>query len=32
VSRIEGELGYRPEFGVDGGVARYLDWLREHEE
>jgi UDP-glucose 4-epimerase len=30
--RIEGELGYRPEFGVDGGVARYLDWLREHEE
>lgn len=32
LSRIQGELGYRPEFGVDGGVARYLDWLREHEE
>ncbi|MDR0360417.1 MAG: NAD(P)-dependent oxidoreductase [bacterium] len=32
LSRITGELGYRPEFGVDGGVARYLDWLREHEE
>ena len=30
--RIEDELGYRPELGVDGGVARYLDWLREHEE
>lgn len=32
LSRITGELGYRPELGVDGGVARYLDWLREHEE
>jgi UDP-glucose 4-epimerase len=32
LSRIAGELGYRPEFGVDGGVARYLEWLREHEE
>jgi UDP-glucose 4-epimerase len=31
-TRLREELGYRPEYEVERGMAEYIDWLRENEE
>ena len=30
LTRVSGEVGYRPKFGVERGLAEYVDWLRTH--
>jgi nucleoside-diphosphate-sugar epimerase len=30
LSRISGELGYKPRIGVERGLAEYVAWLRTH--
>jgi len=30
LSRISGELGYKPKYGVERGLAEYVTWLRTH--
>jgi UDP-glucose 4-epimerase len=32
LSRISKELGYLPEFGVDRGLAEYVEWVRTHPQ
>ena len=32
LSRISTELGYQPEFGVERGLAEYVDWVRTHPQ
>jgi nucleoside-diphosphate-sugar epimerase len=32
ITRIMNEVGYRPEYDVERGVAEYIDWLRKHPE
>jgi UDP-glucose 4-epimerase len=30
LTRTQSEVGYKPEYGVEKGVAEYVDWLRAH--
>jgi len=30
ISRIKEEVGHRPQYDVEQGVAQYIDWLRQH--
>ena len=30
LSRISSELGYKPQIGVERGLADYVAWLRTH--
>jgi UDP-glucose 4-epimerase len=32
LTRISKELGYQPEFGVERGLAEYVDWVRAHPQ
>lgn len=32
ITRIKQEVGYRPQYDVERGVAEYIDWLRKHPE
>jgi len=32
LSRISSELGYQPAFGVERGLAEYVDWVRTHPQ
>jgi len=32
VTRIKEEVGYRPEYDLERGVAEYIDWLRKNPE
>jgi len=32
LTRISTELGYQPEFGVERGLAEYVDWVRTHPQ
>ena len=32
LSRISGELGYKPQIGVEKGLAEYVEWLRSHPQ
>ena len=29
-TRTEAELGFKPEYGVEHGIADYIDWLKTH--
>jgi len=32
ISRIQDELGYRPAYSLESGIAEYAEWLRTHAE
>ena len=32
LSRTTAEAGYTPEYGVERGVADYIDWLKTHPQ
>jgi UDP-glucose 4-epimerase len=32
ITRIEEEVGYRPQYDIKRGVAEYIDWLKSHVE
>jgi UDP-glucose 4-epimerase len=32
LTRISSELGYKPQIGVERGLAEYVDWLRSHPQ
>lgn len=32
LSRISSELGYQPEYGVERGLAEYVQWVRTHPQ
>ncbi len=32
ISRIKEDVGYEPQYGLERGVAEYIDWLRSHPE
>ena len=32
LSRIDGEIGYKPEFTLESGIAAYIEWLRTHPQ
>jgi UDP-glucose 4-epimerase len=32
LSRISSELGYKPKYGVERGLADYIDWLKSHPQ
>ena len=32
ITRLKQEVGYRPEYSLERGVAEYIDWLRKHPE
>jgi nucleoside-diphosphate-sugar epimerase len=32
LDRTSSEVGYKPEYGVDNGIADYIDWLKTHPQ
>jgi nucleoside-diphosphate-sugar epimerase len=30
LTRISSELGYKPQIGVEKGLAEYVEWLKSH--
>lgn len=32
LTRISSELGYKPKYGVAGGLTEYVDWLKTHPQ
>jgi UDP-glucose 4-epimerase len=32
LSRTRQEIGYQPKYGVERGIAEYLEWLRTHPQ
>jgi nucleoside-diphosphate-sugar epimerase len=32
LSRIEGDVGYAPEYTLETGIASYIEWLRSHPQ